>query len=286
MKTILHEQAQKAIVKACKDVGIPAKEEYSGNGYRADVMVFSHDEKYAFEIQVTQQSLKKTQERQEKFIRDGVKGCWLFEKEPSRQHEELEHLPLFRLIGKQQNLYVSLKERKTLPLDVFVQDFINGRIKFCHSLNPLPIVTVRFVEMTCWKCGTKNHIYFLEPFHSACNTKMIKEEEQLWTNDKFSFHPEIIKKIQEYSFSEKGKQLNLATIKERYSKTVGKSYMSFGCSKCDSIFGDWFVQGASIDTLYGDGIVDTFSFHVDFDLNMRADIPHWCHPGTHDFCEN
>ena len=108
----------------------------------------------------------------------------------------------------------------------------------------------------------------------------------MWANEKFSFHPEFIKKIQEYSFTEKGAKLTLATIKERYSKTVGKSYMSFGCSKCDSIFGDWFINEAIIDTWYGDGVVDTFSFKVDFDLNMKENIPHWCHPGTHDFCEN
>jgi hypothetical protein len=36
---------------------------------------------------------------------------------------------------------------------------------------------------------------------------------------------------------------------------------------------------------YGESIVDKLSFDVDFDLNLRMDIPHWCHPGEHDFCE-
>lgn len=63
--TILHEWAQNAIVDACKADNIPAQLEYRGKGYRSDVMAFANDKKYAFEIQVTPQTLKKTQERQE-----------------------------------------------------------------------------------------------------------------------------------------------------------------------------------------------------------------------------
>lgn len=284
MMTPLHEYSQNKIIDACKAIQIPAQLEYRGNGYRADVMVFANEKKYAFEIQITQQTLKKTHERQEKYIRDGVIGCWLFEKEPARQNSELEHLPIFQLIEKQNGLFVSLKGRKVLPISVFVQDFINGKIKFCHTLNPLPIINVQFVEMPCWKCGAINHIHFLAPFHSACNTEIF-EGEGMWTDEKFSFHPEIIKKIQEYARTEKGRRLHLATIKKRYSRTIEASYMSFGCNKCDSIFGDWYVHEAEIDSWYGDGVVDTYSFNVDFDLNMRQDIPHWCHPGEHDFCE-
>lgn len=284
MMTILHEWAQKAIVDACKADNIPAQLEYRGKGYRSDVMVFANDKKYAFEIQVTPQSLKKTQERQEKYIADGVIGCWLFEKEPARQKEELEHLPIFQLIENQNELFISLKGRKTLPIDVFVRDFIGGRIKFCHTLKPLPIINIQFVEMPCWKCGAMNHIYFIAPFHSACNTEIF-EGEGMWTDDKFSFHPEIIKRIQEYSHTESGKNLRLATIKRRYSRTVDASYMSFGCNRCYSIFGDWFVHELEMDAWYGDGVVDTCSFSVDFDLDMRQDISHWCHPGEHGFCE-
>ena len=284
MMTYLHGQAQNAILNACKSIDVPAQLEYRGNGYRADVMAFARGKKYAFEIQITQQSLKKTQERQEKYTVDDVVGCWLFEKEPAKQKEELEHLPIFQLIEKQNDLFVSLKGRKTLPIDVFVKDFISGKIKFCHTLNPLPIINIQFVEMPCWKCGAINHIHFIAPFHSACNTEIF-EGEGMWTDEKFSFHPEIIKRIQEYSRTEPGKKLRLATIKRRYSRTIDASYMSFGCYKCDSIFGDWYVHEAEIDAWYGDGVIDTCSFNVDFDLNMRQNIPHWCHPGEHDFCE-
>ena len=96
-------------------------------------------------------------------------------------------------------------------------------------------------------------------------------------------HPFIINKIQDYANSVK--HLKLATVKTRYSHTVGDSYMSFGCHKCDSIFGDFYVHEAIIDSWYGDGIIDKFKFKVDFDMKLRQEIPHWCHSGEHAFCE-
>ena len=285
MKTLLHTKTQQAIVDACSALGIPAEMEYRGKGYVADVMSFANGKKYAFEVQVSPQSLKRTEERQQKYLLDNAIACWLFEKEPARQREELEHLPIFRIIEQANGLNVSLKGRKTLPLDVFVKDFIGGKIKFCHTLNPLPIVNVNFIEMRCWKCNTLNHIYYITPFHSSCNTEIINQDEQLWANKKFAFHPEIIRHIRQYQQTEKGRRLVIGDIRQRYSRTTGTSYMSFGCAKCDSIFGDWYVMEAMLDTWYGDGVVDSCSFNVDFDLNMRQDIPHWCHPGEHNFCE-
>ena len=113
MKTALHELAQLQIVKACNQLGMQAQMEYVGNGWRADVFIQYNCKKYAFEIQLTPQSLKKTQERQEKYIKDGIICCWLCEKEPSRQRLELEDLPIFRLIQEDDSLMVSLKGRKT-----------------------------------------------------------------------------------------------------------------------------------------------------------------------------
>ena len=77
---------------------------------------------YAFEIQTSTQSLKRTLERQDKYKRDVVVGCWLFEKEP-KQSEELEQLPLFKLNNNNKQLTVSLKDRIELPLDMFFERF-------------------------------------------------------------------------------------------------------------------------------------------------------------------
>ena len=283
MKT-LHEKTQERILEACKAIGLQAEMEYRGKGWRADVFASNGNSKYAFEVQLSPQTLKRTQERQEKYIRDGIVGCWLFENEPARQRHELEGLPIFKLEDRVDDIFVSLKGRKRLHIDTFIKDFVGGRIKFCKTLNALPQITIVFLEHRCWKCGAINHIFYLAPFHSACNTE-ITHNESMWTSNKYSFRPEILKMVKEYATTDMGRHLNLAIVKERYSKTMGKSYMSFGCNQCDSIFGDFYIKECIFDAYEGLGIVDEHTFNVDFELDLRQNIPHWCHPGEHPFCE-
>lgn len=280
----LHDQVKRQILLACNSLGTQAEEEYRGKDWRADVFVDNYGVKYAFEVQTSQQSLKKTLERQDKYLRDGIIGCWLFEKERKRQIAELETLPLFQVIEDNGQFFISLKGRKTLPLDVFVNDFLNGRIKFCHTRKALPIIDINFLKMDCWKCHEPNHIYCIAPLHSSCNT-IVDYQEELWVSEKLAFTPEIIKKVTEYSQSAEGRHICLSSVKVRYSGTMDKSYMSFGCRKCDSIFGDFYVQQAIIDSWYGDGVEDKITIKLDADINIHEDIPHWCHPGKHEFCE-
>lgn len=286
-----HDIVKKVILRICNVLGFEAREECGGKDWRADVLVFVNGCKYAFEIQTSPQSLKKTLERQEKYIRDDVIGCWLFKNEPY-QSTELERLPLFGLSVKENidedgvvtwPIMVSLKERKELPLAIFIRDFLLGKIKFCNTLD-VQKLEIRFIQMNCWKCGKKNYIYYIGNFISPCNAITFHGDIESWDSEKLIFSPEIKSKVIEYT---KAKHLNLATIKERYSKTVGNSYMSFGCSHCDSLFGDHFVSEAILDTWYGDGVIDKmFICREELNIDLRRDLPHWCHSGTNHFCDS
>lgn len=280
-----HQYVQQQIVEICNEFGLEAKSEYRGKGWIADIMVQCNDVKYVFEIQTSPQTLKRTIERQAKYKRDGIIGCWLFEKEPAKMRLEMEDLPVFQIEDKDGNVYVSLKGRKTLPLKTFIHDFVNGRIRFCRTLNPLPYLEVKFMEMDCWKCGAVNHIHYVQTM-SACNTRIYPYEEMWSSTNRYSLKPEILKKIRDFANSEEGSHLNPATVKRRYSGTVGDSYVSFGCSVCDSIFGDWFVEQMVIERYNENApVVDTLKIKVDFPLHLRQSLPHWCHPGNHPFCD-
>lgn len=279
-----HNQVKKKILLACSELGLQAKEEHKGTGWRADDFVTVEGKKYAFEVQTTKQTHLRTLERQEKYRKESIVGCWLFEREPAGRNQEKRDLPLFKVNKINDQTYVSLKGRITLPIKDFVKVCLQGEIKFCNVLNPLPIVNIVFIEMPCWKCGANNHIYYIAPFKSACNTE-IRYDEAMWTSEKLVFHPEITKNIKDYTHSKHGKHITIGGIKERYSHTIENFYMSFGCVECDSIFGDWFVLGAIVDAWYNGGD-DSTSFSVSFNLNLTQNIPHWCHPGDHNFCES
>jgi len=279
----MHDEVKIQVLYSCKKLGFKAETEYRGKDWRADVFVLANGIKYAIEVQTTKQSLKKTLERQEKYKRDGIVGCWLFESEPAKQTEEREDLPLFSMTNVDDKTIVSIKGRKELPLEVFVSDFLQGKIKFCKTLR-MPEAEIRFVENKCWKCGFNYHVYYINNFNTPCNTRIMASE-ALWVSDKLIFKPEIVAKVNEYVNSLKENKINIGTIKERYSKTTQSSYASFGCPKCDAIFGDWYLHEAIIGAWYGDGVVDKLLISGDFKNQLGRDIPHWCHPGAHEFCE-
>lgn len=281
-----HDALKYAILKECKALGFDAFVEYRGKGWRADVYVEANGQKFAFEVQVTPQSLRKTHERQAKYNRDEVICYWLFERESRNMKKEFEELPLFKFcLTSNGDFEVSLKGRKKLPLADFVRDFLNKRIRFCQHIKRSSIVDVKFLRMNCHKCGAENYIYHIWPLKSACNAEL-NYDDNLWVSDKFMFHPDIVRKVKEYVNSDLGKHLPMGEIKERDSGVEGHSYMSFGCCKCDAIFGDYYVKEAILfSRTNSEDVVDRMEIEVDAEETMQEIFPHWCHPGDLDFCE-
>ena len=155
-----HDEIQAEILAACKELGFDAIQEYRGKDQRADILASKNSGRYAFEIQISPQSLKKTLARQAKFARHGVTGCWLFEKPTSKLSIERPDLPVFYVTKLQDASFsVSLSGRKELPLHQFIEKFMSGGIKFCGTARTKPEQHVKlvFFEMKCWKCKTMNH---------------------------------------------------------------------------------------------------------------------------------
>lgn len=107
----------------------------------------------------------------------------------------------------------------------------------------------------------------------------------MWTDKKFSFDTRIVERVRQYADSKGKSYINLATIKNRYSNTIGNSYLSFGCKDCDAFFGDFFVNDVILESYYGGGVIDSFSFESDSVSEFTQNIPYWCHPGHNEFCE-
>ena len=282
-----HDLIKHSIFQSCINLGFKATEELSGKDWRADVFAEVNNKKFAFEIQLSPQTLDKTLKRQKKYIRDNIIGCWLFVKEPNNFDQERIDLPLFRVFYKNNELFVSLKGRENLSLETFINDFVNDKIHFCNRMitSKKQTVEVSFIEMNCWKCGAINHIYAVNRgFYSPCNAELHRDE-MLWNSCRKEYMPEIQNAVLEFLKTRKGKKIKLGKIKERYSKTVEDSYISFGCAECDAIFGDFYVTEAILDSYYGDGVVERFNCEINMDIPIVINIPHWCHTKDGNFCE-
>jgi hypothetical protein len=282
-----HTRIQMEIVSACRGLGIEAIQEHRGQGWRADVFVTTNEKPIAFEIQLSPQSLRKTLERQSKYIRDGITGCWFFENPASKLNEERPDLPLFYVEAPvDSSLQVNLGDRRKVDLNTFLQNFISDNIQFkpLAKTKTRQLVSLVFYEMQCWKCSELNHLFYVDtPFYSACNAK-IKPGEALWESNSIEYRPEIIELAEKFIESRKDLNLKLGQIKDRYSNTVKKSYTSFGCFKCDSIFGDFFVMEAKLDMMYGPKEL-THQGEIELRESFELNIPHWCFPGNKQFCD-
>ena len=281
-----HVRIQMEIVSTCRELGIEAIQEYRGHDWRADVYVSNNDKPIAFEVQLSPQSLKKTLERQSKYIRDGVIGCWFFENPISKLNEERPDLPLFFVEDKEDSkLLVNLGDRRKIELHVFLENFITNNIQFKSLAKTKTIQTVNlvFYEMECWKCHELNHLFYVKsPFSSSCNAK-IQPDEALWESNSVEYRPEIIELAEKFIESRKDLNLKLGQIKKRYSKTVEDSYTSFGCYKCDSIFGDWYVMDAKFDVMYETNLLSCQG-EIELKESFELNIPHWCFPDNKQFC--
>jgi len=283
-----HDRIQLKIVSACQDLKIEAIQEFRGRDWRADVYVPNSDKPIAFEIQLSPQSLRKTLERQSKYIRDGIIGCWFFENPVSKLNDERPDLPLFYVEDtSQSNLEVNLGDRRKVDLHTFLENFISNNIQFksIAVTKTKQLVNLVFYEMECWKCHEMNHVFYVDtPFYSACNAK-IKPEENLWESNSIEYHPEIIELAQNFIETRKDLSLKLGEIKKRFSKTVEDAYTSFGCYKCDSIFGDWFVMEAKIDVMYQPKEL-LCQGEIELKETVALPIQHWCFPDNKQFCDN
>src|SRR5690606_9863349 len=120
-----HDRIQMQIISACQHLGIEATQEYSGKGWRADVFIPNDTKAIAFEIQISPQSLSRTLERQSKYIRDEILGCWLFEKPIPKLVEERPDLPVFYVEDNENSdLMVNLGTRRKINLQTFLENFI------------------------------------------------------------------------------------------------------------------------------------------------------------------
>lgn len=279
-----HNEIQMQIMNVCQNLEIEANREYRGKDWRADVFVSNNSKPIAFEIQLSPQTLKKTLERQAKYERDGILGCWLFETPIPKLNKERPDLPVFYVeSNNNKELYVHLGDRRKLELQEFLFNFISNKIQFRKTAvtQKRQLVDFVFYEMACWKCKHVNHLYYVDkPFLSACNAK-IRPEEALWESNNIEYRPEIIDAAKSLL---KRLNLKLGEIKPRYSQTVEKSYISFGCYNCDSIFGDFYVFQTKIDLLY-DPDKTIHSQEVDLEENISIpNIDHWCYPENGQFC--
>lgn len=234
------------IAEVCKANGWNFEENVKTEKWKADIVVEYANYKVAFNIGKSPRNIEETH----KAMRgDRVCGCWLLL--PAKNNPFINgNLPCFHLTGTS---YVCLGQSYTgdatkLTLSDFTTSIVEGRIRWADKMQ-VRYVDVCFVEEECWKCGTENHIYFISRMYSEEGIEKSAFDFQMEEDD-ITFNPLVVKAIQEYIANHLELGLKLGEIKERFSKTRNESYMSFGCFRCNSIFGDHYRNEAIMENMY------------------------------------
>ena len=167
----------------------------------------------------------------------------------------------------------------------FVKILLDGKIKFSNRMKSKSIqnISINIFETKCWKCGTIQHSYFLgESIKSKCGLDIFLENSMWDDGDNLKYNKQIIEAVNKFSKTKEGSHIKLGQIKKRYSKTIDAFYHSFGCYKCDAIFGDWYLHQEIMEIQMSSNF---------FELIINIELPeivnkneHWCYNEKKDFC--
>ena len=122
-------------------------------------------------------------------------------------------------------------------LKALISNLLARKLKFCEHIRMAPKqkITIIFFEMKCWKCGTLQYCYTVEPsLKSVCNCDFDVERSS-WDDHDIDKHPGVYTAVQDFLQTEEGRQLKVGPVKRRYSRTVADSYLSHGCYYCDAM---------------------------------------------------
>jgi len=178
---------------------------------------------------------------------------------------------------------------RTLTLSEFMAALLSRHFKFAshYRVRQIQQVKVVFFAVICWRCQQQHYLYYIPnaSYYSECRIKIDEGAFGAFDSNFWLFKPKLIQAVKNYLKTEAGQTIRMGEIKKRYSKTVRRSYMSFGYQKCDAIWGNNFYFEAMSEAWYGyiPTIQDLqISLNPPLNLNSR---PHWCYSPTGSFCD-
>jgi competence protein CoiA len=225
-------------VEAARDQGWEAETELadvspSGERWQADVLARKNGLRVAIEIQWSSQTVEETLRRQERYRQSGVRCLWLLQKNGLPVSKEL---PAAQITDSGDGLFRALlSSGQSIPVRTLLDAAFSGRFKFGVPLGGAATVSVRIGSMPCW--------------HDACRAQtnivtgvdvMFGPNVSTFTIADLGSYPDLFAVINDRIPSDR----QIGAIKERFSSTQARAYLSNGCYRCDRIIGEFFEHSA------------------------------------------
>jgi hypothetical protein len=247
----------------------------------------------AFEVQWTRQSLTEMLERQERYRRSGVRGCWLVRQAPDElirsglsDLEARQDLPLFELTWDGEGFAVQLNGRQ-YPLGHFVEALLGGKIAFRQRATAMQrsSIAVALYRCRCWRCAGDADVYRV--LHrgyeavTACGARLhwsVGRPEAKQGENEPEFHPRIQSLVAGLTRSDGAQRMRIGLVNRRVrDASQSRRSISFACPDCGATF-------RKIDLRHrADRVV---SLRAGCKTGVELEWPHWCYAEDGERCGN
>jgi hypothetical protein len=219
-----------------------------GEPWRADVLATRGAHKVGIEIQWSRQTTEETLLRQERYRRSGIRCVWLL------RHGDfpiVHELPAARIVEQSDRALAAAiplrsgsptqftddcdPSNQRLPVMDFLDAVFSRRFRFGLQTGMAATLSVLGGEIDCW--------------HASCRarTRIVTFFEVAVGPNAYAFRLEDLERhrpLLDPILARLPTSLNIGRIKHRFSKTVGRSYLSNGCIRCDRIIGRFYEHEA------------------------------------------
>jgi Competence protein CoiA-like family len=206
----------------------------SGEAWRADVLAQKGGRKIAIEIQWSSETNDEILRRQQRYRESAIRGLWLL-RQP--RFPITQELPAARIGGSPEEGFAALIPsdcwHQALPMREFLNAVFSRRFRFGVQVGAEAIVSVRAGGLWCWSCGAETTI--ITGIDVACGANELS-----FTIPDLGEHAQPLENV----LSRVPGDLEIGSIKPRFSKTQNRSYVSNGCFHCGALIGEFYEHDA------------------------------------------
>jgi hypothetical protein len=279
-ETLQHLQAKALIVQASKRAGYDASTEIAGEDWRADVLATRSSVRIALEVQWSFLRLEDCEFRQERYARDGVRGCWFFRKPPGAlvrgaTLKARRDLPLFHLLANADGTFAIELHSALHPLGAFVTALLRGRVRYCEQAvaRQARRAQVLCFDLACPRCGVRSVVYAVDTrLRADCGLTF-----DAGARTDATYDARVLNALAAYRKTDEGRLLRMGAVRLR--EGVG---MAQACAGCDRPFTTDEIEAAYRTALRGgdDAWLGRFDVDLPLDDAVSARAAHWCYPAA------
>ena len=286
-----HLHLKEVIAKACRAAGYTTDVEVSGTDWRADVMASRGRARIAFEIQLSRLTHCEMLERQRRYARDGVRGCWFYRVHRDRDGDALDNyrtnheLPAFGLSDDEIAVWFDYDHEEPVPIAEAVSMLLCGKIKFCENETSVPNRIIEFLRTTCYRCNRPTDFYFLHPPLSRCGHFMCSFDYDPLEEAACVRIGRFVRQLAE----QMDFKVFVAMPRIRRAASSQREYVTFGCYWCDALLGREYILslipepvGSRIE--WSSAVRSLGKFEMPLVSLFRQRSPHWCVQYHEQFC--